>query len=188
MRIKWYLIIISVCIVLISVLTSISKDVSFITSFLVTCFSTLMVIIIDGITAAICRFLPLKVALKEKEIFKVTKRERNFYISIGIRKWKDKIPEIGHFTGFRKNKVCDPKNPKYINRFINESSYGEIGHFFSMITGFLLLLFPIFTKICFFISLLVAIINGLLNLLPIFVLRYNKFALILIYERINNIK
>ena len=36
------------------------------------------------------------------------------YNKLKVKKWKDKIPEIGHFTGFRKNKISDPKNPEYI--------------------------------------------------------------------------
>ena len=186
MRLKWYLIIINICIFILSLLVSYLLKVSFLSTLLITYLSTIIVIIIDGITAGIARSLPQKLAELTTRIFKVSKKERTFYSKIGIKKWKDKIPEIGHFTGFRKNKISDPKNPEYIKRFINESAYGEIGHFLSIFTGILLLLIPIFPQVWFSISLGVIIVNGILNIPPIIVLRYNKFALISIYKKMNN--
>lgn len=186
MRLKWYLIIISICIVIISSIVSLTQNVVFIETLLITCLSTLFVIIIDGITATISRLLPQVIAKKETDIFKVTRKERNFYSKLQIKKWKDKIPEIGHFTGFRKNKISDPKNPEYIKRFIIESAYGEIGHFLSVFTGVLLLLIPIFPQVWFSISLGVMIVNSILNIPPIIVLRYNKFTLLSIYKKMKN--
>ena len=79
MRLKWYLIIISICIVIISSIVSLNQNVAFVETLLITCLSTLFVIIIDGITATISRLLPQVAAKKETDIFKVTRKERNFY-------------------------------------------------------------------------------------------------------------
>jgi len=65
-------------------------------------------IIIDGITAAVCRGLPQRCVPDRGKVFQVGLREKKFYEKLHIRKWKDAIPEIGHFTGFRKNKVAEP--------------------------------------------------------------------------------
>ena len=103
--------------------------------------------------------------------------ERRFYRFIKIHSWKDKIPEIGHFTGFRKNKIADPKSVEYVERFLLEACYGEVGHFYSLFLGFLiLLLFPIH-EAWLAVSIPVAIVNFLLNLPTIFVLRYNCYKL-----------
>ena len=87
------------------------------------------------------------------------------------------MPEIGHFTGFRKNKIADPKSVEYLDRFLLEICYGEIGHFFSLFFGFAILLMYPLTDTWFAISIPVAVVNFLLNLPTIFVLRYNCYKL-----------
>ena len=121
--------------------------------------------------------LPAKCANHEKKIFTVSAKEKKFYEKLKIRKWKDKVPEIGHFTGFRKNKLEDPQSVAYVDRFLLESCYGEIGHFFSCILGFLvLLLFPI-SKLWLAVAIPAAIVNVFLNLPSLFILRYNSYKL-----------
>ena len=121
--------------------------------------------------------MPKKIAQHDKKIFTVSAKEKKFYEKLKIRKWKDKVPEIGHFTGFRKNKISDPKSVEYVERFLMEACYGEVGHFLSLFFGFLvLLLFPIH-KSWLAISIAVAIVNAMLNIPPILVLRYNSYKL-----------
>ena len=92
------------------------------------------------------------------------------------------MPEIGHFTGFRKNKIADPKSVEYLDRFLLEACYGELGHFWSVFLGFATLLLgfiPFFPKMSLWlsISIPVAIINALMNLPSLFILRYNSYKL-----------
>ena len=185
-ELKLYLIIIFFFAISSSIIVSLCYQELFFKVFGAMMLGILLVIIIDGLTATICRILPIKCANFESKAFIVSKKEKKFYESLCIKKWKDKIPEIGHFTGFRKNKISDPKNPEYIKRFIIESAYGEIGHFLSVFTGVLLLLIPIFPQVWFSISLGVMIVNGILNIPPIIVLRYNKFTLLSIYKKMKN--
>ena len=142
-----------------------------------TALAVVIVILIDGLVATACRLLPAKCANHEKRIYTVSAKEKKFYEKLKIRKWKDKIPEIGHFTGFRKNKIADPKSVEYLDRFLLEACYGELGHFLSIFLGFLLLLFFPLTPLWWAISVPVAIINGLLNLPSLFILRYNSYKL-----------
>jgi glycosyl-4,4'-diaponeurosporenoate acyltransferase len=134
-------------------------------------------ILIDGITAAVCRGLPQKCVPYHGKVFQVGLREKNFYEKLHIRKWKDSIPEIGHFTGFRKNKVADPKSEKYLERFLLEIRYGQVGHFVSCISGFLVMLFNCLPFVAWTMTLPIALVNLFLNVLPIFVLRYNGYKL-----------
>jgi hypothetical protein len=146
--------------------------------------AVVLVIAVDGLTSTIARLLPKACANHEKRVFTVGAKEKKIYEKMKIRKWKDYVPEIGHFTGFRKNKIVDPKSVEYLDRFLLEICYGEIGHFYSLFTGFLiLLLFPI-TKIWLAVSIPVAIINVFFNLPSFFILRYNSYKLAILRKNL----
>lgn len=135
--------------------------------------STIAVIVVDAVVATIIRHgLPNKWFAPDNKLFKVSKKEQHFYEKLGIRKWKDKALELGQFTGFRKNKLEDPYNLEYIERFLLENNYGFIVHVGCCIIGFVIILFfPL--KFALFIGMPVAIVNVLLNLMSAFILRYN---------------
>ena len=141
--------------------------------------STICVIIIDGITALIIRHLPEKWFRYEKKIFNVSKKEVAFYRFLNIKAWKDKVPELGGFTSFHKDKIHDPTSVQYIERFLLEIDYGWVIHIISVFTGFLILLmdYKIFIggnmSVGLSIGIPIAVINAILNLLPAFFLRYN---------------
>lgn len=142
-----------------------------------TALAVAIVMTIDALVATVARLLPKACARHEAKIFIVSAKEKRFYEKLKIRKWKDKIPEIGQFTGFRKNKIAEPKNLEYLDRFLLEACYGEIGHFFSVLLGFFLLLFFPLTELWWAISVPVAVVNGLMNLPSLFILRYNSYKL-----------
>ena len=184
MSLKWYLIIISACVISASVIISSAFSVSFWGTLGLISLLTVAVIIIDAITATVCRLLPAKYADFEKKQYTVTSKEKMFYEKIKIRAWKEKVPEIGHFTGFRKNKIAEPDNPEYVKRFLTEICYGELGHFYSVFTGFSLVITAVLGGIYLSASLTVSFVNGLLNILPIMVLRYNSYKLKTLYKRL----
>lgn len=185
MHLTLYLIIIVVLSLLGSLSISLILETNFLLVLGVMWLGIIIVIIIDGLTAGLCRMLPKKVVNYNYKIYKVNKKEKKLLDKLQIKKWKDKIPEIGHFTGFRKSKIYEPKNPIYIERFLYEICYGELGHFISIFTGFLLVLIPWFKDFWIATSLYIAIVNGILNIFPIMVLRYNSYSLLLIFNRLN---
>ncbi len=139
-------------------------------------------LLVDGAFALLGRLLPDGTFSQKHSIYKVPNFERKFYELIKIRKWKDKVLELGGLSGFKKNKIADPKNPDYLKIFIIESNRGIFIHFVSIFAGFLLLVvFPNSFILC--ISLPIAVVNALLNVLPVFVLRYNVPKLQVAYER-----
>ncbi len=150
--------------------------------FLITYAGIIIEIAIDAITAAVCRGLPERWFPHDGKIFKVSVKEKRFYEKLRIRKWKEKIPEIGRLTGFRKNRVEDPKSLEYVERFLLEIRYGQVVHFVSLFSGFLLLLFLFFPFGYFSIALPICLVNFGLHLLPIFTLRYNSYKLERLYE------
>ena len=138
--------------------------------------------IIDLIFAGIVKIMPNSWFGMNKKIFQVSKAERKFYDKIKIKSWKDKVWELGGVGGFRKNKLRDPNSPKYLQLFIIECNKGIITHILDILVGFFLILFlPI--KYWLVISIPVALVNAFLNLLPIFILRYNVPKLSVAYAR-----
>jgi glycosyl-4,4'-diaponeurosporenoate acyltransferase len=183
---KLYLIIISVCSLIIAAIVSICYQAGFFITLAWVALAVVMQILIDAMVAAFARLLPKKCANFRWKIYRVSANEKRGYERLKIRSWKDKIPEIGHFTGFRKNKLVAPKSVEYVERFLMESCYGELGHLLALPFGFLaLILYPISTT-WLALAIPVACVNAILNLLPIFVLRYNSYKLTILLE--SNVK
>ncbi len=174
---KLYLMIIGASILVISAIVTLISGLNFLYVLGFTTLAVVLVILVDALVATASRLLPAKCANHEKKIYTVSAKEKKFYEKLKIRKWKDKVPEIGHFTGFRKNKIADPKSVEYLDRFLLEACYGELGHFLSLFLGFAILLFFPLTGIWFAVSIPVAIINLVLNLPSLFILRYNSYKL-----------
>ncbi len=143
---------------------------------------TIIVIAIDGLIAYIVRHkLPEKYFSIDKKRFIASKKECIFYEKIGIKKWKDKVLELGSFAGFRKNKLTDPTNNDYVKRFIVESNYGIGVHVFGMIIGFSVV-FCCPKALWLTVGLPVAIVNVFYNFLSYAILRYNLLKLHKLYK------
>lgn len=143
----------------------------------------LLEVVIDGLFAILIHFCPTKWFEIDKKMFNVSSKERKFYEKIKIRKWKDKILELGALGGFSKSELKSSTDASYIKQFIIESNKGVITHILGCIAGFIILwVFPVE---CFFsISLPVAITNFILNIPSIFILRYNTPKLLAGYKRL----
>lgn len=139
------------------------------------------VIAIDGLCAFIIHKLPSKLFNHRFKIFHIFKFERRFYELIRIKKWKDLIPELGGLADFRKNKLAEPTNNEYVEKFLTECCYGEVIHFNSIILGFLIIFFDL--RHCLFFGIPVAIANAIINFLSYMILRYNRPKLNVLYER-----
>ena len=140
------------------------------------------VIAIDGLGAFIIRRLPEKHFAAECRRFTVKRTECRLWRALGVRLWCDKIPELGGFSGFHKDRVREPRNSAYLERFLLESNYGVAIHLTNALTGFfLLLLFPYVTLS---VALPVAAVNLILSLLPLGTLRYNTPKLLALYHRV----
>ena len=149
---------------------------------LMTPISTIAVIVVDGITAFIIRRMPEKWFSIDSAFSSVSKKECELYTRLGVRKWREKIPELGFFTGFHKNHVAEPGSNEYIKRYILEANYGAVIHFVSIPLGFLIIfLCPL--EYAFYLGIPVAFVNAVLNLLPAMILRYNIPKLISLYRR-----
>lgn len=143
--------------------------------------------LIDGLVAFIGRRLPKKWMDPNKKIFTTSDREMKFYEKIGVRHWKDKVPELGGFTSFHKNKLSDPWNNEYVERYMLEACYGVVIHLFSPFFAFLIILldYKMYTGWSWMwltIMLPVAIVNAILIVLPAFILKYNLPKLKILWD------
>ena len=139
-------------------------------------------IAIDGLLAFIIHSFPDKWFNKDKKIFDVSRKERKFYEKLNIKNWKDKVAELGALGGFRKNKVQNPNDPKYSERFLIESNKGYVEHVVGIILGFsVIFIFPL--KYALSVGVPVAIVNLLLNSMSAMILRYNTPKLHTLHKR-----
>ena len=183
-----YYLIILLCMAAISVLDllfaapAFGFDVPFI--LLTVCLNVVAVIAVDGISAFVVRWLlPKKWFGTDRKGFAAGKKESRFLERVGIKKWKDKIPELGGFTSFHKNKIADPKNNEYVSRYITEANFGVAVHLAGIVCGFFIsFLYPLEYCLCF--GLPVAFVNAVYNGLSLAILRYNLPKLHTLY-RIN---
>ena len=145
--------------------------------------TTVFQIAIDGLFAFIVNKLPNKWFDEKNKHFVVSKRAVKFYEALKIRKWKDKVIELGGLGGFRKNKLREPDDPEYIKRFIIECNKGIVTHRIGYFVGFLgVFLFPL--KYALVIGIPVAVVNLILNILPTMILRYNVPKLTVVLKRL----
>lgn len=139
------------------------------------------VIAVDGLFAFLIRRLLEKWFGHERRFFQVSAKEKKFYEKLKIRKWKDKVPELGQFTNFHKNKVAEPRNNVYLERYMLEAAYGEVIHLAGCFLGFVIIFFyPLKYWLCFGFP--VAVINLIMNILPYFILRYNFYKMKVLYR------
>ena len=179
----FYLFTILFCMALITVINfAFSQDYTLLQFLLWTTICTVSVIAIDGIFAFVVRrLLPRKWFTVDKLNYVADKKESRFYEKIGIKKWKDKVLELGCFTSFRKNKISEPNSLEYIERYIVEANYGIVCHIAGILFGFICVFccpMPLWLRV----GLPVSIVNVVLSALPTFILRYNLSKLHVLYK------
>lgn len=144
--------------------------------------STIAVFGIDAVIAFVVHKLPAKYFNPYLKIYKVYGFERGLYERLGIRQWKDKIPEMGQLCDFKKDRIISITDNTYLYRFLVETCYAEVLHVWSGVLGFaIILMYPLKYAVLFGIP--VASINLILQVLPVMIQRYTRPKLLKIYER-----
>lgn len=181
-----FLSIIGLAIVILSIIDIFGNFVAYSPLLIITLIvgAVLIQIALDGLFAFIVHLMPNKWFEIDNKFYNVSNKERKFYEKIKIRKWKDKILELGTLGGFSKKSLKSSNDKEYLKRFIVESNKGVLTHIIGCFVGFLLI--PIYLPFsCILsISLPVAIINFFMNLPSLFILRYNTPKLMAGYKRL----
>ncbi len=176
----WYIGIIVGANLLIILINALFSDIALWQSFLFPPVATVTVIAVDGIGAFLSRRFPEKCFVPEKTLA-VSEAERKLLRKLGVKRWKDKVPELGGFTSFHKDHLESPSDKDYLAKFLLESNYGIVCHAVNVVTGFLIIPIPFCGPLS--VTLPVAVVNAFLSFLPILILRYNNAALYRAYKR-----
>ena len=137
----------------------------------------------DAAAALFTRYaLPKKYFDPRKKRYASFSWEKKLYSRIGIRRWKDKIPETGGIlVGFSKSRATDLRNNEYVFKFMEETCYAEVMHVWSVPLGFLTMLAcPASLRLT--VALPVAAVNAVLQTLPIMVQRFIRPQLMRVYR------
>ena len=144
-----------------------------------TSLNVLLMVVIDAIVAIIVHSVPENKIDPFKKIFVASNGERKFYESLGVRVWKDIIPESGKaLVGFDKRQIEKPTDNTYILKFLRETCYAGIMHAISIFACLIVFAFMPYKLT---IVLPVVLTNIFLQLLPVIVQRYNRIRLISLY-------
>ncbi len=170
---KLYLSVIGIFMALISVFNILLETAPWYYVIISVVFCTALQFALDGAVAIVVnKILPTAWFGADKPIFAVSEIEKKLYKKLKVRRWKDKVWELGGLGGFSKKHLKEPDNPEYIERFIVECNKGVATHRISYFIGFLAMLTV--PGICSFtVALPVALVNLFLNVLPTLALRYN---------------
>ena len=142
---------------------------------------------LDGAIAIIINKMPDRWFGTDHPFYRVTETEKRLYQKLKVRRWKDKVWELGGIGGFSKKDLTEPKDPQYFERFIIACNKGVLTHRLSYPIGFLAMLtLPNICSVT--IALPVAIVNLYLNILPTMVLRYNTPKLKALLNRLKRKK
>lgn len=157
-----------------------SGEFGFFYAFIVVIINFLIIFILDIIISFIIHKLPRKYFNPNLNIYSISKKEKKFYVLLGIKKWKDLIPDMGSLCDFKKEKV-ESKDPKYLFKFLEETCYAESIHIGMILIGFCDILFFINNNI-FIVTIPLVFINFFLNFPPILIQRYNRPRLLNLYK------
>lgn len=128
---------------------------------------------VDVFITVCAHLIPQKFLRSEGFLFKEREFEKNFYAILRIKVWKDKVPELGKLSNFKKDKLYDAKNPAYLKEFIMQGCRAELLHIFSALSGFFaLFFFPL--KYSPYFALFTVLAHFLLHLPPALIQRYNR--------------
>ena len=74
------------------------------------------------------RKMPKNFFSENRSMFKIGKTKQWICNATNVKSWKDKIPVGGRVAGFRLNKISNPHDIEYLNRFVYESCFAEWLH------------------------------------------------------------
>ena len=136
------------------------------------------------IISIVVKLLPKKLFKADNPFFKVRNFENKILLFLGVRNWKDKIPDAGAYLDkFSKRNLSEPKNKEYIDEFITQSIYAESIHNLSILWGIISLKF-LSKDIRYKVGVPIVILNSFLHGLPVLVQRYLRPKLLRISSRL----
>jgi len=122
--------------------------------------------------AWIVRVFPKSLYEPNNCFFKEKAFEKQLYKAIRIAKWKDRLPEWGKILGFEKKNLNKDLQAQYLDRFILETCYAEVGHLGMALLGFACI--AVNPNSYFLMALICALVNVVIQIPFILIQRYNR--------------
>ena len=129
----------------------------------------------------VIRLLPKRLFNWTNKAYFVSKSEQNFYVKMGVKVWKDKIPNC---MGKVKNYQAEngEMSAEYLELFLREGCYGEVLHIACVLFGLVgMFLVPI--HLVPRMTLPIWVVYSTYNLPSIIIQRYNRPRLTLALKR-----
>jgi len=139
------------------------------------------------IVSVLVRLLPKALYNPKNKLFSVKKREHKLFEKLGVKKWKDSIPEAGGVSGFSRNHLYDPRNPDYIKKYIIEGCIAEALHTLSICWG-IIALFLIKRELVLPIGIPLVLFNFFVHIFPLVIQRYMRPRLMHALERLTKLE
>ena len=185
LRLKGYLITLGVGYMLVFLVNAILSwckvcDISVLFCFYYPMLIILAFFALDFLAAGLVRLIPKRKININSKLFRCFSFERKLYEKLGVKWFKDKIPELGGaLKGFSKSEISGD-DASYFEEFIKETILGEITHVLCILFG--IAIFFIFPLHILNFALPTFLLNTYFNVLPIIVQRYNRPKLYKIYK------
>ena len=127
------------------------------------------------------KFFPKKWYSENNKIFNERKFERKFYEKIGLKRWKNNVPQFLKIDDI--NKTKEKVDKEYLEHFISETRRGEFMHFIDILFAYIA---AIFLPWRFFLryTLPILVVWTIFNLISIWIQRYNRPRLKKALERV----
>ena len=134
---KLYLSVISAAMVTIAAVNLLFQTAAWYYIVIAAIFCTALQFALDGIIAIAINKMPDRWFGAGHPLFRVTEAEKRLYQKLKVRRWKDKVWELGGLDGFSKKNLTQPTGPQVIEKFIIECNKGVVTHRLSYPIGFL---------------------------------------------------
>ena len=139
------------------------------------------------IVSVLVRLLPKALYNPKNKLFAQRKSEPKLFEKLGVKKWKDSIPEAGGISGFSRNHLYDPRKPDYIKKYIIEGCIAEALHTLSICWGIIALLF-IKRELVLPMGIPLVLFNFFVHIFPLLIQRYMRPRLLRTLEHLTKIE
>lgn len=137
---------------------------------------------IDIVVVVGMRIFPKKIFYNpNRRIYQTKPWQTSLFLKLGIRSWKERVPELGGMGGFKKDKLYSFETD-YLERFLYENCFGEAEHVMSGLASFLVLLY-VPNIYLWTIAFPFAVCNLMLNWMSAMIQRYLRPKLMALYRR-----
>ena len=134
----------------------------------------------DLLVVGAMRLLPKRLYNPFAKFYQTRPWQTNACLALGVRRWKDKVPELGKIGGFSKDHI-DSLNPDYLYHFLQEAAFGEAEHLVSAMMSWTIFFIPMPYRLT--VGIPYCVLNIVLNMMSAMIKRYLRPKMMAVYRR-----